>query len=579
VINYPEISNEKSLELLLQQWKEQYQVEKEARVKAEKNVALSDSKVKALRERVKNLEVQNFNFQEKKANSDQPIDIEKSQKQFLVDVGHDVRNPINALIGFIHLLYDTYPTEGQHQLIDNLLHSAETIRGLVCGVLDLEKYEDPNIALSERKLSLGDFLRAQSELGRLKSEGRLLLFELSEDPLLDFDVKADVTVLNLIFMSLYNNALKFTKRGKISTEVNLLDSDDHSAVVQIIISDTGEGIPTDKLQSIFLPYHHANLQTKLKYGSSGLGLTIVKRLVDLYEGTIEAYNNQDGGASFAITMLLEKSLNSSLDPDKKDQIKPGKMRILVVEDNLINQQYVTGILHSWNLTYDVAVHGAKAIEMAAKQEYNLILMDIRMPIMDGYEATIRLRSDSTNPNQRTPIIALTASSVIDEKGKAIAVGMDDHLTKPFTPDQLLSAIRNFDFASDLHLAESGSYDFSNELDIAFLDDFYQGDTDRAEMMFSIFLKVMDKEVAILLELMKDQNWKAFGAQAHKIKPNFAMVGLTELSTLMKEYESILSNDDLIKKIDSEFNIFTKKFDKGRIIVENEVEKIALFRQT
>lgn len=254
-------------------------------------------------------------------------------------------------------------------------------------------------------------------------------------------------------------------------------------------------------------------------------------------------------------------------------------KILIVEDNEINRKYLTGIIGKWGVTYDQAIHGQEALELIALNDYDLILLDIRMPVMNGYELTRILRTSENRLYRDIPIVALTASALIDEREKVLESGMNDHLTKPYTPEQIHEvASRYLPFLKKTERDSTASNVFSDNLDQNYLNEFYQGDVERARVLFGLFLQVIDKEVMTLVKHFEEGDWNAFAKQAHKIKPNFAMVGLTDLSQIMKIYEGATYDESVRQKINREIHNLSEKLENGRKIVENELRLISQFQQ-
>ncbi len=235
------------------------------------------------------------------------------------------------------------------------------------------------------------------------------------------------------------------------------------------------------------------------------------------------------------------------------------------------------MLEEWNLDYDLAENGLEALKLVQQHKYRIILMDIRMPTMDGYEATRSIRAMEGNVNQNIPIVALTASALVDEKERAISAGMDYHVAKPFSPADLELVLNKFHILSEVKGGNSSVFIFSESLDQAYLQEFYQDDLSRAELMFDVFLKVIDAEFQRLEELMIGEDWKAFSSQAHKIKPNFQMVGLPELSRRMKNYEAAKDDVDLRKMITLEFQEVKREFFDAKVLVAEELERLKQFK--
>lgn len=500
----------------------------------------------------------------------------EAEKQFLANMSHEIRNPINAITGLANLLYDTKPTKEQLSHLNHIKYSADILLGLISGILDLSKIESGNLELVEKSTNLKDIIDALIQIIGFKIQDKPVEVLQEFDPNIDFNVIADATVLNQIFLNLLSNASKFTEEGQIKVTSKLKEVVDDEALILFSVIDTGIGIPANKLESIFKSFHQADKETKLKYGGTGLGLSIVRNLVEAYGGQIHATSQEGEGSVFSFELKLKASQNTEIVTKQLEIMSVAKKKLLVVEDNKINQQYLAGLLLKWGFEYDVAENGQIAMDLLEKNEYELILMDIRMPIMDGYEATIRLRSSHQNINQKVPIVALTASALVDEKERALAVGMNYHMTKPFTPEQLASALSHFELVHQEEKNETEEFSFAEELNAEYLNEFYQGDIERAEMMFQIFLRVMDKEIAELTRLKEEENWVSFGSQAHKIKPNFSMVGLTEISEMMKEFETLNSHIDNRQSIDEKFNKFRTKFEREKKIVKDEVERLSKF---
>ena len=247
--------------------------------------------------------------------------------------------------------------------------------------------------------------------------------------------------------------------------------------------------------------------------------------------------------------------------------------MLIVEDNKINCQYLAGILDNWRIPYEVAENGKEGVWMAKQKKYDTILMDIRMPVMDGYEAARIIRSDSLNKN--TPILALTASSIVDEKGKALEAGMNQYLPKPFTPQQLASVFREF----EVFPSEEGTerlFNFSDKLDVDYLIELYDTDFERAQIIFEIFMGSIMVEVEKLEQLFVAKDWEKFSVQAHKLKPNFYMVGVKELGDRMLEFEKARDGGLDTLELSEKYMDYREKFPQYHDIVSGELSRLNSF---
>jgi CheY-like chemotaxis protein len=256
----------------------------------------------------------------------------------------------------------------------------------------------------------------------------------------------DPTRLNQILLNLVGNAVKFTEKGGVKIIVDLLSSDEDVMELRFTVSDTGIGISEDKLGSIFEIFTQAANDTNRKYGGTGLGLTIVKQLVELQGGTISVKSKEGSGSSFVFVLKFKKSKPAEKEkkqfPVSKKLSHIDKLNILLVEDNLLNQILAKKVLTNWNWNVDVADNGLVAVKKLKNASYDLILMDIQMPEMDGYEATRQIRKKAPPAKRDVPIIAITAHAITGEAEKCYNAGMNDYITKPFDEKVLYEKIIN-----------------------------------------------------------------------------------------------------------------------------------------
>jgi PAS domain S-box-containing protein len=469
------------------------------------------------------------------------IEAEKArdyEKEFLANMSHEIRNPINSVIGMANLFYDTPLNTEQLEYVDNIKYSADILLALVSDILDISKITEGKMELAPKVFSLRETINGLERSFDFKLKGKKLKFKVTYDNQIPDNVFGDNTFLNQILLNILSNAIKFTEYGEIHMEVKLLEI--HKAIVRIqfVISDTGIGIESEKLEHIFDRFSQAGKVTKHKYGGTGLGLPITKQLVDLMKGSISVTSEFGHGTVFTIMLPFERTFRESTGTDSF-HLHPGKIRganILIVEDNEINRLYLEKILDKLGIQHMACENGKEAVELLENNLFELILMDIRMPEMDGYETTIWLRSHEHNPNSNIPIIALTASALLDEKQKALDAGMDFHLTKPFTPDQLVQALQTIGIQKTINDDSDQLLKLSNDLDRKSLEELYQEDWYHASMMFELFLKNTPEIMNSLEVHANDQRWESALALIHKVKSNFHMVGLGELSEQAENIE-------------------------------------------
>ena len=367
----------------------------------------------------------------------------KAKEYFLANMSHELRTPINGIIGLTSLLRKTVIDDQQASMLDLLEVSSQSLLGVVNDVLDISKIDAGKFSIIRSPNKLTDLIQAVYRLLKFKADEEHIEFFLHVDPEIPEYLMIDSLRLNQILMNLLSNAIKFTKRGHVKLTVSMLQTDGDKVRLQFAVEDSGIGIPRHRLSDIFESFEQADEDTTSKYGGTGLGLAIVKKLVALKNGELTVESEIGRGSVFTFTNWYTiatkpngEKVNVVDDLDFFDGV-----RILVAEDNLVNQFMLKKILADWKMTVDIVNDGAKALEKLKENDYDIILMDTHMPEMNGYQAARKIRVDFDEPKRSTPIISLSAASFDHEQQEAMAAGMDDVLAKPYQPNQLHEKIK------------------------------------------------------------------------------------------------------------------------------------------
>jgi PAS domain S-box-containing protein len=509
-----------------------------------------------------------------------------AEKQFLANMSHEIRTPLNAIIGMAHLLYDTEPTEEQREFLGILKNSAEILRVLISDVLDLSKIRSGNIEVQKVEMDVVGIVRTLVKSSQLRLEDRPLSIEAHIDPKLHLMVVGDDLLLNQILTNLIGNAEKFTAKGSIDVSVRIKKRHNTRLLLEFTVADTGIGIPKYKHQAIFQTFQQVDGDIKRKFGGTGLGLAITKQLIELQGGAIAVKSRLGRGSVFTFTIPYEASNKvaisetpETLESMSLDLDAVGKT-ILVVEDNYMNRKYISTLLKKWRIDHDIAHHGKEAFAMARKKPYDLILMDVQMPEMDGYETTIAIRN-SQNFNRETPIIALTASALVSQKDRALSVGMNDYLSKPFKPAQLFEKLQSFGQRTAItegvntHSSEveEAVFSYNPRLDKKMLKELYADDLDYAREMFDTFIHKSLPEVALLKRQLSTENWTELGRLAHKLKPSFGMVGLGDMEEKMQCLEDMAKGYPNYIGLYTLLTDFEKELPAAVEAVESDLKKL------
>ena len=369
-------------------------------------------------------------------------DARQSEKQFLANMSHEIRTPLNAIIGMTHLLFDTCPSTQQYEYLDILHTSADFLLSLISNLLDIAKIEAGKFEAQNHSFDLVGLLRTTQKLFQIKLESRPIEIGLIIDERISGNYIGDNLILNQILLNIIGNAEKFTEKGSINITVKQQQQQNGFDWIEFKIEDSGSGIATEHMDMVFQKFKQINAHD---HKGTGLGLFITKQLVEIQGGTISVSSEQGVGSTFLFVLPYKKSENEFLSTTHNVQTAVKNLKgchILVVEDNAMNQKYITSLLKKWEIHYVIASDGRKAVEQAQKQTFDIILMDIQMPIMDGYEAAFTIRN-TKNLNHQTPIMALTASAMPEQKIKAMEAGMNDFITKPFAPNNLLNILHSY----------------------------------------------------------------------------------------------------------------------------------------
>ncbi len=494
----------------------------------------------------------------------------RAKSAFLANMSHEIRTPLNGVIGMLSLLNSTRLEKEQKHYVKVAHSSAEALLFLINDILDISKIEAGKLEFDQVDFNIRQVLEnfAQSFLIAAKRKGLEFDMEISDQ--IPACLNGDPGRLRQILLNLTGNALKFTENGWIRLQAELVQEEDEEVVVKFSVSDTGVGIPSDKIHSLFQKFSQVDASISRKFGGTGLGLAISKKLAEMMGGNIGVESEEGRGSTFWFTVRLRKG-----DPESQGCMEDNPQalgefdeiasplneihlqgRILVVEDNPVNQQVILGMLRKLGLQAEAVNNGQEAVEVLGLIPYDLVLMDIQMPVLDGMSATRLIRkaeSDVLNPE--IPIIALTAHAFRDEITRCIESGMNDYLTKPVDSQKLISVLKKWlitvqmvkDQDTSPVFPDGPDHDENEDLPVFDTDDFLSrtmGDRELIKISLKAFFEFTPSLLDNLEKAVSSQNLDEVARCAHSLKGSAANIGAKKLSDLAQQMESVSDNHDV-----------------------------------
>lgn len=475
----------------------------------------------------------------------------KAKQQFLSNMSHEIRTPMNAIIGFTKVVLRTDITDKQKEYLNAIKISGDALIVLINDILDLAKVDAGKMTFEKTPFKMKSSIAAMLHLFETKIQEKNLKLVKEYDSKIPDVLVGDPIRLHQIILNLVSNAVKFTSKGKITVSVDLLHEDEDKVILKFAVTDTGIGISEEKIGTIFENFQQATSETSRLYGGTGLGLAIVKQLIEPQNGTIRVNSTIHKGSTFSFTLPFQKT-NSDVELENELTEIDSEMKnikVLVVEDIALNQLLMKTLLDDFGFELDIAENGKIAIEKLQEKDFDIILMDLQMPEMNGFEATKYIRNTM---HSTIPIIALTADVTTVDVDKCKAVGMNDYIAKPVDETELYNKIigtlkkSKLDKKEEISTIQIEKIKYTN---LEYLHHRTKSNPILMMEMISLYLAQTPPLISTMKQSLAEQNWQMLGAAVHKMIPSFSIMGIgSNFENMAKKIQELATAQEQLEGI-------------------------------
>ncbi|MBK5285713.1 MAG: response regulator [Bacteroidia bacterium] len=509
------------------------------------------------------------------------------KQEFLANMSHEIRTPMNGIIGIADILSKTKITNEQRKYLQSIISCSENLLYIINDILDLSKIESGKMTFEKMPFSLNEVIDNTLMIFSREASAKNIKLTVESDKKIPKVVSGDYVRLSQVLNNLIGNAIKFTSSGEVNLSVQSVNETRENVTLIFKVKDSGIGIPKEKLQTIFESFTQGGSDTTRKFGGTGLGLTIVKKLLKMQGGTISVESAEGVGSIFKFTLPVNKVSAEKIKQVKEasteiNQTEVNNMNILVAEDNEMSRLIINKHFTDWKINFRFAKNGNEAVALVKANYFDLILMDIQMPVMDGYEATRQIRNELSYSKASVPIVAMTAHATDTERIKCMNAGMNDYLSKPFRTEELQKKIRAYSrntASQSENKTQKKKTETMNEntlpvIDLNYLKRVAENEAEFIRDMIGIFLKRTPEALKTIRASLEEENFESVWQTAHRIKPTFSYMGMPETSALCAKLEKLCKTEpdkkqaeEFIETIETNYNIAQSLIEKEFLVTK------------
>jgi PAS domain S-box-containing protein len=479
----------------------------------------------------------------------------EKKEAFLANMSHEIRSPMNAILGFADILNETLVNKQQKEYINVIQSAGQNLLSVINNILDYSKSENGKVKIANHIISWDDVERNVYKLLKKKADSKKIKFNYKKSNNIPGNLLGDIVLINQVLVNLVDNAIKFTDKGRVDLAINFKSETDATCKLEFVVKDSGIGISEEAQHLVFDRYYQVKDDLQKCKSGTGLGLNISKNLIAEMGGDISVKSNLGKGSEFSFVLEFVKDVVVTKRTEKVIDLiskNTGKLKILLFEDNELNKQLMQHIIKGFGFDLDVAENGRVGVDLLKQKAYDVVVMDLDMPIMDGYAATKTIRNEL---NLDIPILAMTGHRIVGEKERCLAIGMNDFILKPINKSELFEKLANLTFSQfteDLKSVLEPSKQPTSSKKGSYLKNLSNGDPVFEREMIKVFINTIPDKMFKLNEAVIARDSSVIHKLTDNIRGSIAIMSIPFASEMLSELDELSLDNSSFTQLDLKF---------------------------